>query len=401
MHELTLAEQVKSHARELGFDLVGIAGAEPFVEDEPRILEWLRGGRQAGMAWMTEARARLSCHPEELLPGAASLIVVAASYRGHPVEPEDDLTRGRVARYARGADYHDIMKARLDALATLVQEVGGEGVRTRPFVDSSPLPERAAAVRAGLGFVGKNTNLLTAQSGSWLLLGALLTTLPLDPDEPVVKDCGQCRLCLDACPTGALPEPYLLDANRCISYLTIEHRGGVPVELRPAIGDHVFGCDICQEVCPWNRAERGPGWPEFQGDAEAARPALASLLALDDEAFRGSYRRTPVWRTKRRGLLRNAAIALGNVGNPSDLAALTAALADHEPLIRAHAAWALGRIGGSGGKDALETALVGESNPDVRAEIEHALSALSAPVPETPGSRRDRRAQSTMKGPSR
>jgi epoxyqueuosine reductase len=330
------------------------------------------------MAWMNEARARLSCRPDELLPGATSLVVVGASYGGPAPDPGvDGVARGRMARYARGQDYHDVLKARLQQLAAIVRACGGEGCQTRVFVDASPLPERATAVRAGLGFIGKNTNVLTAQVGSWLLLGAILTTLRLQPDAPLVKDCGQCRLCLDACPTGALPEPYLLDANRCISYLTIEHRGSIPTELRAGIGNNVFGCDICQDVCPWNRAARSPGWPEFRGDADAARPPLADLLALDDDAFRARYRRTPVWRTKRRGLLRNAAVALGNVGDASALPALAAALADHEPLVRAHAAWAIGQIGDAAGRQPLLDILAVETEPDVRAEIEQALSRLS------------------------
>jgi epoxyqueuosine reductase len=370
---MTTADRVKSKATALGFELVGIATAEPFVEDEARILSWLDAGYQAGMAWMTDTRTRLSCRPDDLLPGAASLIVVGARYTGRDAEPPDETPRGHVARYARGADYHDVLKLRLDALAAFVRDLGAEDTRTRVFVDSSPLPERAAAMRAGLGFIGKNTLLLTAKAGSWLLLGAVLTTLPLEPDRPLVKDCGQCRLCLDACPTGALPEAYTLDANRCISYLTIEHRGTIDPDLRPAIGDNIFGCDICQEVCPWNRADRGLGWPEFAGDADAARPPLGALLALDDDSFRGRYRRTPVARTKRRGLLRNAAIVLGNVGTADDLSTLTAALADREPLVRAHAAWAIGRIGGEAGRDALLSAADGETDPDVLGEIEQAL----------------------------
>jgi epoxyqueuosine reductase len=370
------AARVKSRAAELGFSPVGIASAEPFDDDLARTLAWLDAGHNASMAWMTADRARLACSPDALLPGACSLIVVGAPYGGPDPMPGDTLPRGHVARYARASDYHDVMKTRLAELAGLVRELGGVETGTRIFVDASPLPERAAAVRAGLGFIGKNTNLLTASQGSWLLLGALLTTLPLTPDPPVQRDCGRCRLCLDACPTDAFPAPYVVDAARCISYLTIEHRGAVPRELRPRLGDHIFGCDICQDVCPWNRANRPPGWPEFAGSAEDARPGLADLLVLDDTAFRETYRHSPVWRTKRRGLLRNAAIALGNVGTAEDVPHLAAALGDSEPLVRAHAAWAIGRIGAADGEPILRAALESESDPEVRAEIEHALTAL-------------------------
>lgn len=372
-----LAQRVKAEAAALGFGPVGIASAEPFDADLERTLDWLARGMQAGMAWMSEERARRACSPEELLPGARSLVVVGAPYGGQDPLPADDRARGHVARYARGADYHDVMKARLDDLAALIRRLGGDETRTRVFVDSSPLPERAAAIRAGLGFIGKNTNLLTAQAGSWLLLGAVLTTVALDPDPPLDRDCGRCRLCLDACPTDALPAPFVLDANECISYLTIEHRGPIPRDLRPRIGEHVFGCDICQEVCPWNRADRGPGWPELGGPAEAGRPLLAELLALDEAGFRERYRRTPVWRTKRRGLLRNAAVALGNVGDERDLPALASALSDDEALVRAHAAWAIGQVGGEAGRALLEAARSTESEPEVTEEIDQALANLA------------------------
>src|SRR5215212_209251 len=324
-HPTELARRVKSRAAALGFGPVGIASAEPFDADLEHTLAWLRAGHNAGMAWMTEDRAGRASRPDELLPGAQSLVVVGTPYGGRDPAPDDDVARGHVARYARGADYHDVMKARLDDLAASVRELGGDGTRTRIFVDSSPLPERAAAVRAGLGFIGKNTNLLTSQAGSWLLLGAVLTTLPLAPDPPMERDCGRCRLCLDACPTDAFPAPYVLDANRCISYLTVSHRGPIRRDFRPMIGNHVFGCDVCQDVCPWNRRDRGPGWPDLGSSAESGHPALADLLALDDEAFRAQYRHTPIWRTKRRGLLRNAAVALGNVGTEADLPALAMA----------------------------------------------------------------------------
>lgn len=367
---------VKARAADLGFPLVGIASAKPFDADLARTLDWLANGYQAGMAWITDERARHACRPDDLLPGAQSLVVVAAPYGGVDPEPADAAPRGRIARYARGDDYHDLMKARLATLADVVRDIGGPDIRTRVFVDSSPLPERAAAVRAGLGFVGKNTNLLTGRLGSWLLLGAVLTDLTLAPNPPVERDCGRCRLCLDACPTDAFPAPYVLDANRCISYLTIEHRGPIPRDLRAGIGDHVFGCDVCQDVCPWNRSDRGPGWPEFSTSPDRASPLLTDLLSLDDEAFRARYRHTPVWRTKRRGLLRNAAIALGNTGDPAHLPALAAALVDPEPLVRAHAAWAIGCIGSPAGRPILESARSQESDPDVIAEIDLALADL-------------------------
>jgi epoxyqueuosine reductase len=285
---------VKARAADLGFRPVGITTADAFDTDLERALDWLEHGRQAGMGWLTPTRARLACDPRQLLDGAQSLIVVGAPYAHPDDEPGHGQTHGTIARYARGADYHDVMKARLTGLAETVRALGGDDCRTRIFVDSSPLVERAAAARAGLGFIGKNTNLLTREAGSFLLLGALLTTLELTPDQPTLRDCGRCRLCLDACPTGALPQPFVLDANRCISYLTIEHRGSIAPELRAQIGDLVFGCDICQDVCPWNRGQRPPGWPEFAGDDAAGHPPLAGLLGLDDVSFRARYRRTPL-----------------------------------------------------------------------------------------------------------
>lgn len=335
-----LAADLKAYARTTGFHLVGIASPAPFERAELELVRWLREGHQGDMAWLNEARARLSCRPDELLPGARSLVVVGVSYR--TVEPDADSPssvgpRGRIARYAWGSDYHDTLKERLDLLAEYLSQRGGRSARTRVFVDSGPLVERDAAVRAGLGFRGKNTNLLTP-IGSFVFLGALLTDVELQLDEPVQKDCGSCRLCIDACPTDALAAPYHLAAERCIAYLTIEHRGPIAADLQPLMGDWVFGCDVCQDVCPYNRSTRGRpvGWPEFAPrPAVGTRPDLPALLALDDDAFRQAFKKSPVKRAKRRGLARNAAVALANSGAPGTITELQrAAREDPEPLVR-------------------------------------------------------------------
>jgi epoxyqueuosine reductase len=342
------ALELKQYARAIGFHLVGITSPEPFSTAEQDILRWLADGHNAEMSWLNEARTRLACRPRELLPGARALVVVGVNYGTH-AQPEDgsELSegrpRGRIARYAWGADYHDALKSRLRQLADFLQERGPGPVHSRLFVDSGPLVERDAAVRAGLGFRGKNTNLLTP-IGSYVFLGALLTTAELDFDQPTVKSCGACRLCLDACPTDALSEPYHLAAERCISYLTIEHRGPTPEHLRPLIGDWIFGCDICQEVCPYNASARSrpTPWSEFQ---PRPVPDLEALVTMDDEGFRQTFRGSPVKRAKRRGLARNAAIALGNVGAAAAAPALErAAQQDPEPLVREAAEWSLRQL---------------------------------------------------------
>jgi epoxyqueuosine reductase len=345
---MSLAAALKAYAREVGFHLVGITSPAPFETAELDIARWLEAGHQGEMAWLNQARARLATHPNELLPEARSLIVVGVAYRTQEPEPPRPLG-GRVARYAWGSDYHDELKARLGQLATFLAEHVSppRAVRTRVFVDSGPLVERDAAVRAGLGFRGKNTNLLTP-IGSYVFLGALLTDVELDIDQPMAKDCGSCTLCLEACPTGALTSPYHLAAERCIAYLTIEHRGPIAEELRPLLGDWIFGCDICQEVCPYNASVRGRprGWPAFEPrPAVGTRPDLPTLLALDDEGFRHTFRGSPIKRAKRRGLARNAALALGNSHDAAAKPALEAAAqGDPEPLVRDAASWALRRL---------------------------------------------------------
>jgi epoxyqueuosine reductase len=289
------------------------------------------------MAWLNIARARLATHPEELLDGARSLVVVGVSYRTQEPSPGPGA---RIARYAWGGDYHTAMKARLKLLADWL------GGRSRVFVDDGPLVERDAAIRAGLGFRGKNTNLLTP-IGSFVFLGALLTDVALDFDAPVMKDCGACRLCIDACPTDALDEAYHLAAERCIAYLTIEHRGAISADLRPLMGDWVFGCDICQDVCPYNASTRGrpAAWSEFE-PREGTRLDLGSLVEMDEDSFREKFRGSPIKRSKRRGLVRNAALALGNLGgDASDRSRLERLAAeDPDPVVSEAADWALRQL---------------------------------------------------------
>jgi epoxyqueuosine reductase len=336
----SLEDRLKQQARELGFDLAGIAPATD-ADGFDRLHEWLARGFAGRMDYMHRlADARR--HPDSILPEVRSVVMVAMNYK----PPGDEAEEGpcQVARYARGADYHDVLRQRLNTLLKWLQEER-PGCRGRGVVDTAPLLERDFARRAGLGWFGKNTMLLNRRLGSYFFLGALLTDLVLQPDPPhATAHCGTCTACLDACPTEAFRGPGWLDSRRCISYLTIELRDEVPVELRPGIGAWVFGCDVCQEVCPWNRKA-----PAGREPAIAARPELeridpTELLGLSEDEFRNRFRGTALMRSKRRGLLRNAALVLGNTGGPAVLPALRRALDDQEPLVRDAAGWAIARI---------------------------------------------------------
>ena len=343
-------------------------------------------GNHGDMGWFNQDRVRASTHPEELLSGARSIISLGVSYYADQPEPDSDgEPLGRIARYAQGQDYHTVLKARVDSLAAFVRQLSEPEGRTRVFVDTAPLLDREAAVRSGLGFYGKNTNLLTGPLGSYLLIGTIIATVELEPNEVRPRDCGQCRLCLDACPTDAFSAPYELDARRCIAYLTIELREAIPLDLRAGIGDRVFGCDVCQDVCPWNRRLLPLAWPELQPSSpNHARPALRGLLRLDDDQFRAMFKGTAVTRTKRRGLLRNVAVALGNSGDQGSVPVLIDALHDHEALVRAHAAWALGTLGGSAAYAALSESFAQEEDSAVRDEISAALRAFPDREPCAP-----------------
>ena len=369
----TLERRVKSLGRELGFDVVGITSAEPFLRDEEAALARVREGLMDGLPWYTEERVHRSTHPELLLDGAASIISLAISYLTPSSEQSGDGPTGKIARYAWGDDYHDVLKNRLRAFIERLPEVVGHDVRTRLFVDDGPMNDRAAAARAGVGWFGKNTNILTPSHGSWVFLAQVVTDLELKADSPLAKTCGECVRCIDACPTGAIVAPFVIDNTRCISFLTIELRGAIPRELRPLMGDWVFGCDICQDVCPVNLKAATSQEPAFERRHDFAAPELIPLLSLDDEGFKERFRGSAVKRAKRVGLQRNVCVALGNIGDPSAMPALAKALVTAEALVRSHAAWALGRLGGPEAENALKSALVREADGEVRAEIELAL----------------------------
>ncbi len=340
---LALEERLKEQARALGFELAGIAPAT-LADGFARLRDWLAEGLAGEMTYM-HRHAEARRHPCAVLAEVRSVVMVGMNYFPPPeAAPARAPLTGTVARYARGVDYHDVLRDRLNALLAWVrQEV--PGCRGRGVVDTAPLLERDFARRAGLGWFGKNTMLLNKRLGSYFFLGALLLDIDLTPDPPHDgAHCGTCTACLQACPTGAFPEPGRLDARRCISYLTIELKGSVPEDLRPGLGDWVFGCDVCQEVCPWNRKTPPTREPAFQPRPDLEAVDLLELLNLSEEEFRRRFRGTALMRAKRRGLLRNVALVLGNRGDARALPALRQALVDPEPLIREAAAWAVAQI---------------------------------------------------------
>jgi epoxyqueuosine reductase len=298
------------------------------------------------MAWL-ERNAYKRVGPQRVLAGARSIIALAVSYestdaRGNTAE--EAPSGGLIARYARFADYHDVIAARLNTLTNFINELGGPGTRSLWYVDTGPLLERDLAQRAGVGFVGKHTNLISRSLGNWIFLSEIITTLDFAPDQPERNHCGKCTRCIAACPTNAITEPFNVDARRCISYLTIELKGAIPIEFRPLIGNRIYGCDDCLAACPWNRFAREGHMMKPHSRHDLDNPQLLELLALDDAAFKRRFAGTPLLRTKRRGLLRNVCVALGNVGTADALPALERALHDSESLVREHAAWAIDQI---------------------------------------------------------
>jgi epoxyqueuosine reductase len=344
-----MKEAIRRRAMELGFDDCRFTNADA-PDHATAFQEWLDAKRHGEMAYL-ERNAAKRKDPQRVLPGASSVIALAASYEAGgeshgPRESGGARVRGIVGRYARHSDYHDVLEGRLKALAGVVDELGGDGCRSLWYVDTGPVLERDLAQRAGLGFIGKHTNLISRRFGNWLFLAEILTTLKIEPDEAERNHCGTCSRCLSACPTAAIRAPFQLDARRCISYLTIEARGPIPVELRRAMGSRIYGCDDCLEVCPWNRfAREGRLMKEYRRP-ELGSPELLELLRLDDAEFKRRFAGTAILRGRRRGLLRNVCVALGNAGDASALPELRKRAAEPEPLIAEHAQWAIAEIEG-------------------------------------------------------
>ena len=420
---------VVATARDCGFDLVAITGADEFADDRAAALQRIADGLMDGLPWYTESRVIRGTSPAELLPGAQSVISLGVSYwvetpgrgggdadtpagaAGQPepadgpaepaanqpeqtdslsepaanqpeqaagqTEPAAGLT-GRVARYAWARDYHRALKRRMRELVRRLESMADKPVAARWYVDDGPMLDRAAARRAGLGWFGKNGNILSPGWGSWTFLGQLITDLPLEPDAPLAKTCGACVRCIDACPTGAIVAPYVVDNARCISYLTIENRGAIPRELRPLMGDWVFGCDLCQEICPVNRQSRPATQPIAPAASVSGRLDLPELLSLSEAEFRARFAGTALRRAKWDGMLRNACVALGNRRDPDAVPILRQTLNAAPPLARAHAAWALGRIATPAARESLSAAIRTETDPAVQEEIWQALSEAAA-----------------------
>lgn len=372
------AAELKARALEMGFNIAGVIRAEP-APTLDAYFRWIEADMHGAMGYMArpdrQARRR---DLNVIVPGVRSMLLVGLDYRTLPIPLEtlEDPTRGRIASYAWGLDYHDIMTPRLETLADwLAAQTGGEPAQ-RVYVDTGAILERAHAHAAGMGFTGKNTMLIHPRRGSYFFLGEILTDIEFDAYDAPMRPtmCGSCTRCLDACPTDAFPEPFVLDARRCISYLTIEYKGWIDRDLRPLMGNWVFGCDVCQDVCPWQRFAAPAGESVFYpADADRAAPPLADLLALDDAGFKARYAGSPVERIKRPRLVRNACIAAGNSRSEMLVPPLLDLLDDVNPLVRGHAAWALGCFGGGEIEARLKAAHERDPDPDVRAEIAFAL----------------------------
>jgi epoxyqueuosine reductase len=375
-----LRQAIEKESRRLGFELFGVTTPEP--PQRYKVFEnWLAAGRHAEMASLASERSRQQrANPRLLLPECQSILVLGIRYAAPgsldaKVRPPESGLVGRTAAFAWGEDYHDVIPERLGRLAAFIENMANRPVEHRIYTDSGPLLERELAQRAGLGWKGRNSILINRQHGSFFLLGEILLDLKLEPDRPFTEDyCGSCRRCLEACPTGCIQADRTIDAGRCIAYLTIEHRGSIPPEIRRNFGMRIFGCDICQQVCPWNqRTKKEPGDAAFVTRLASALPDLLAEMSLSTVDFNRKTKGSSLRRAKKRGYLRNVSVALGCTRDVRAVPVLEQALSDLEPLIRIHSAWALGQIGGEAAVKALGEALLTEADPSVMEEINIAI----------------------------
>ena len=381
--ETALSAQIKEAAQRLGFELVGISPVRP-APHEQSFAQWLREGLAGNLDYMQRTES-LRRDPRELVPWAVSIISVGMNYySGYSRPVESSESRGWISRYAWGDDYHNVMKGKLEALLESIGQFRDGNIQGKAFVDSGPVLERDFAGIAGLGWIGKNTHLISPKKGSWFFLGELFVDLPLAYDRPIRDRCGRCDLCLKACPTGAFVGPYVLDARRCISYLTIELKDWMPRSLRPLVGNHIFGCDICQEVCPYNVKALPTAEIAFQPRSGLHAPELIAFLSLSEAEFRQRFRASPILRAKRRGFLRNVAVALGNLKALDAVPALIRSLDDEESVVRGHVAWALGQIGAQTALDPLHRRLRAENDANVQEELRQAIGILSGASADLP-----------------
>jgi epoxyqueuosine reductase len=369
MTDIAVTRQITAQAAQLGFAAVGICAATSAPETAARLQAFLADGRHGDMLWL-ENRADERADPKTLWPEVKSIIMLGMSYApaSDPLQHHGTPDVGVVSVYAQGKDYHDVIKSKLKALAGwLVQQHGGD---VKVFVDTAPVMEKPLAQAAGLGWQGKHTNLVSRDHGSWLFLGAIYTTLELPADVPHKNNCGSCTACQDVCPTQAFPAPYKLDARRCIAYLTIEHKGHIPVEFRSSIGNRIYGCDDCLAVCPWNKFAVAAHEMAFQPRAELTAPRLLDLVTLDDAAFREVFAGSPIKRIGRDRLVRNVLVALGNApAKPDIISAVLARLADNSALVRGAAVWALSQLASPFEQAAAKARFsVQEPDPAVQAE---------------------------------
>ena len=376
MSPSSLSRLLREKASELGFDLVG---AIPVSRSKTIDIynSWLKKGYAGSMAYL-ERHAKLKEDPRQLLPETISLIALGFNYK--TVDPSEQVLNaeiGCISRYAWGDDYHELIRSKLNVLEDFLCRELNAGKLSRSFVDSGPILEREVAQRAGLGWIGKHSNLINWEKGSWLFLAELLVDVKLETELPFTRvDCGSCTICIEACPTEAIIAERTLDARKCISYLTIELKGSIPREMRPKMANLIFGCDICQEVCPWNKDVPRSNEKGLQPRPENVAPHLIDLMKLDETSFNKRFRNSPIKRAKRRGFLRNVAVALGNWANVEAIPALCLGLDDEEMLVRIHSAWALGQISDLQAKTKLENAKLTEKTPEVLEEIEAALAGF-------------------------